>query len=102
MGGPTTFRNAWQAATIAPDGTGLAMWSGRLRDEAANHVYGGTFTEDGVLFANFFPMYNMTEAAGFGGVRRYERGPGEYTPVLGITSLTLDYVHEADPTSYGT
>lgn len=101
VGGPSMFRNAWQAATIAPDGTDLALWSGRFRDEEANHVYGGTFTEDGVLFASYFPMYNMTEAAGFGGVRRYERGANVYTPVLGVTTLTLDYVHEKDPTSYG-
>lgn len=101
VGGPSMFRNAWQAATIAPDGTGLAMWSGRFRDEEANHVYGGAFTPDGALYASYFPMYNMTEAAGFGGVRRYERGASEYTPILGITTLTLEYVHKEDPTSYG-
>lgn len=101
VGGPTMFRNAWQAATIAPDGTGLAMWAGRLRDEEANHVYGGAFTEDGAFYAGYFPMYNMTEAAGFGGIRRYERGANEYTPILGVTTLTLEYVHESDPTSYG-
>ena len=95
------WRNAWQAATIYPNGTGLAMWTGAFRDEAGNHVYGGAFTPDGVLIANFFPMYNMTEAAGFGGLRRYERGPGTYTPLLGITELTLDYVHPSSPTSYG-
>lgn len=101
VGGPTMFRNAWQAASIAPDGTGLAMWSGRFRNEDANHVYGGAFTPDGVLFANYFPMANMTEAAGFGGVRRYQRGPEPYVPVLGITSVTLDYVHPSNPTSFG-
>lgn len=100
-GGPTMFRNAWQAATIAPDGTGLAMWTGRHRDEEGNHVYGGAFGADGALFANFFPMYNMTEAAGFGGIRRYERGPGGYKSIYGVTSLTLDYVHAENPTSYG-
>lgn len=101
VGGPSMFRNAWQAATIAPDGTGLAMWSGRMRDEEANHVYGGAFSEDGVFYASYFPMYNMTEAAGFGGVRRYERGANAYTPILGVTTLTLDYAHESNPTSYG-
>jgi hypothetical protein len=101
VGGPTMFRNAWQAAAIAPDGTGLEMWSGRFRNEDANHVYGGAFTPDGVLFANYFPMANMTEAAGFGGVRRYQRGPEPYAPVLGITSVTLDYVHPSNPTSFG-
>jgi len=45
------WRNAWQAATINPDGTGLAMWGGILRDEEANHIYGGTFTADGDLIA---------------------------------------------------
>jgi hypothetical protein len=101
VGGPSMFRNAWQAATIRPDGTGLAMWSGRFRNEDANHVYGGAFAPDGVLFANYFPMSNMTEAAGFGGIRRYERGAVPYVPVLGITSVTLQYVHPANPTSFG-
>lgn len=101
VGGPSMFRNAWQAATISPDGTALGLWAGRLRDEEANHVYGGAFAEDGALFANYFPMYNMTEAAGFGGVRRYERGAEPYTPVVGVTGLTLEYVNESDPTSYG-
>ena len=101
VGGPSMFRNAWQAATISPDGRGLSLWSGRLRDEEANHVYGGAFSEDGALFAGYFPMYNMTEASGFGGIRRYERGAAPYTPVIGVTGLTLDYVNEVDPTSYG-
>ncbi|MFO0744109.1 MAG: hypothetical protein U1F43_00350 [Myxococcota bacterium] len=101
VGGPSMFRNAWQAATIHPDGTHLAMWSGTVRDEEANHVYGGSFAADGTLFANFFPMYNMTEASGFGGVRRYARGASPYTAVTGITTLTLAYVHPEAPTSYG-
>lgn len=97
------WRNAWQAATINPDGTGLAMWGGEFRDEAGNHVYGGAFTPQGDLIANFFPMYNMTEAAGFGGLRRYSRGPGSYTPIIGITTLSNDYVHCPNPNdcSYG-
>ena len=103
VGGDSMFRNAWQAAAINPDGTGLEMWTGIFRDEAAQHVYGGAFAPDGHLFANFFPMYNMTEASGFGGVRRYQRGAreGRYQPIIGITELTLDYAHESDPTSYG-
>jgi hypothetical protein len=101
VGGPTMFRNAWQAARIRPDGTGLAMWTGRLRDEEANHVYGGAFTPDGVLYANYFPMFNMTEAAGFGGIRRYERGARRYEPILGITTLSTNYAHPSNPTSFG-
>ncbi len=95
------WRNAWQAATINPDGTGLAMWGGTMRDEEANHVYGGTFTPGGDLIANFFPMYNMVEAGGFGGLRRYHRGPGTYTPILGITNLKGTYAHPTAPTSFG-
>lgn len=101
VGGETMFRNAWQAATIRPDGRGLALWSGRRRDEEANHVYGGAFTPAGALYANYFPMYNMTEAAGFGGIRRYERGAMPYVPILGITTITFSYAHAANPTSYG-
>jgi hypothetical protein len=101
VGGPTMFRNAWQAATINPDGTDLALWAGAFREEETNHVYGGAFTPGGDLIANFFPMFNMTEAAGFGGLRSYRRGGGRPTPVIGITSLTLDYVHPSNPTSFG-
>jgi hypothetical protein len=101
------FRNAWQASSINPDGTGLAMWTGRFRNEEGNHVYGGAFTPSGDLIANFFPMYNMTEASGFGGLRRYTRGPNPYTSIIGITGLSLDYARPDNPntpqdeTSYG-
>jgi hypothetical protein len=98
---PDMFRNAWQIATINPDGTNVAMWAGAFREEAGNHAYGGAFTPGGEFYANFFPMYNMTEASGFGGVRRYRRGPGRGAAILGITYLTLDYVRPSNPTSYG-
>ncbi len=102
LGGPNyLWRNAWQAATINPDGTGLAMWGGAFRNETGNHVYGGAFTPEGDLIANFFPMFNMTEAAGFGGLRRYHRGAGSYQPIIGITDLTFNYVHPSNPTSFG-
>jgi hypothetical protein len=100
-GSDSAFRNAWQATTINPDGTGLMMWTGRLRDDAANHIYGGTFLPNGQLVANFFPMYNMTEASGFGGIRRYTGGAEPYTPVIGVTELSKDYVNPANPTSFG-
>src|SRR5262249_42876485 len=70
-------------------------------DGNSDHVYGGTFSLAGDLFANFFPMFNMTEAAGFGGIRRFPRGPQPYSPVIGITGLTLNYVNPSNPTSYG-
>ena len=101
-GGPAHMtRNSWQLATINPDGTGLAMWAGRYRDIDVNHAYGGGFTPSGDLIANYFPMYNMTEAAGFGGLRRYQRGAGPYQPIIGVTYYSLDYVHPVNPTSYG-
>ena len=40
---------------------------------------------DGSFYANFFPMNNMTEADGFGGIRHYQRGPNGYTAVIGVT-----------------
>ena len=95
------WRNAWQAAAINPDGTHLHMWGGAFRNEEQNHVYGGAFTPSGDFYANYFPMFNMTEAGGFGGIRKYHRGPGTYTPVIGVTTLTLNYVHPSSPTSYG-
>ncbi len=100
-GNDFSFRNSWHAATINPDGTGLAQWGGALHRDDSTHMYGGTFLASGDLVANYFPMSNMTEAAGFGGLRRYARGPGYPTAIIGITSLTLDYVNKSGPTSYG-
>lgn len=93
--------NNWQLASINPDGTNLTMWTGHYRDIDIMHAYGGGFTPNGELIANYFPMYNMSEAAGFGGLRRYHRGPGLYEPLAGVTYLTLDYVNPDNPTSYG-
>ncbi|MCG3207992.1 MAG: hypothetical protein FOGNACKC_01593 [Anaerolineae bacterium] len=95
------WRNAWHAAVINPDGTGLAQWGGTQHPFDSNHMYGGAFTPQGELIANYFPMHNMTEAAGFGGLRQYHRGPGDYKPLVGVTNLTLDYVHPSNPTSFG-
>jgi hypothetical protein len=100
-GADNLWRNAWHAAVINPDGTGLAQWGGLHHTSDATHIYGGAFTPQGELVANYFPMPNMSEASGFGGLRRYQRGPGSYTPILGITSPTLDYVNPSNPTSYG-
>ncbi|MEO8354363.1 MAG: hypothetical protein ABI621_00470, partial [Chloroflexota bacterium] len=81
-------RNSWHLATINPDGTGLVQWGGRsntyFSGQMASHAYGGGFGQDGSFYANFFPMNNMTEAAGFGGVRRYQRGPNGYTAIIGV------------------
>ncbi|MCB1032443.1 MAG: hypothetical protein KDD47_01250 [Acidobacteria bacterium] len=108
VGGPDNlWRNHWQIATIRPDGTGLGQWAGLFRGESANHFYGGAFTPAGDLIANFFPMHNMTEAAGFGGLRRYLRGAGPdfassgYEALIGITDLAGTYVHPTNPTSFG-
>ncbi|NJM05336.1 hypothetical protein HC891_02545 [Candidatus Gracilibacteria bacterium] len=94
------WRNAWQAAAINPDGTDLAMWGGALRNEEGNHVYGGAFLPDGSFIANYFPMFNMSEAAGFGGLRHYQRGAGTYESIIGITDLLGEYAHN-DPPSFG-
>jgi len=98
--GDSMFRNAWHTAHINPDGTGLGMFSGFLRSEPDNHSYGGAFTDDGVLFANSFPMINMTEASGFGGIRRVTRGPGRPQGILGVTTTRTDFV-SLDPRGNG-
>lgn len=95
------WRNQWHPAAINPDGTELVQWGGTHHKLDSSHVYGGAFTADGRFVANYFPMANMTEAGGFGGLRLYDRGPGNYQSILGITSLTLDYVSPSNPTSYG-
>lgn len=100
------WRNAWHLAAINPDGTDLQMWSGFFRNEEANHAYGGTFTANGEFVANFFPMYNMTEAAGFGGLRLYRRGGQRYMRLMGVTDLDLSsrtyyYCPNSNNCSYG-
>lgn len=98
------WRNVWNPATINPDGTGLAAWGGsflQAPDGNHDHVYGGTFAPNGDFYANFFPMFNMTEAAGFGGIRRYSRGPIPYTPISGITFNTGDQTKFVAPDSFG-
>ena len=94
-------RNFWQLASIRPDGTGLRMWTGLFRSGAATHIYGGGFTPEGDFIANLFPMANMTEAAGFGGLRYYQRGPFQYQGIIGVVDLTTDYVNPSNPTSFG-
>ncbi len=95
------WRNSWHAATINPDGTGLGLWTGSFRSDPDNHVYGGAFTPEGDLIANFFPMTNMTEAAGFGTIRLYHRGPGKYMPINGVSGTFTQYVRSSKPVSYG-
>jgi hypothetical protein len=95
-------RNSWQLVTINPDGTGLAQWggvSGIGSDAFSNQAYGGSFAPDGSLFSNFFPMHNISEAAGFGGIRHYPRGPHGYSPILGIADDGGELVQE-NPPSY--
>ncbi len=100
-------RNAWHLATINPDGTGLAQFAGQsnsfLLGQINNHAYGGNFASDGSFYANFFPMTNGSEAAGFGGIRHYERGAHGYTPVIGITTRdeTVQKFVRTNPPSFG-
>ncbi len=106
VGGKSNLkRNAWHLATIKPDGTDLQQFAGGsslvLLGEDGNAAYGGSFANDGVFYANFFPMKNMTEAAGFGGIRRYTRGPNGYTPIIGINSEVGYEFASNNPVSYG-
>lgn len=98
-------RNAWHLGSINPDGTGLRLFAGGsgifLTGEDANHAYGGAFTPDGMLYANYFPMKNMTEAGGFGGIRRYVRGANGYTPVIGVTAADQYPPVRQEPISFG-
>jgi hypothetical protein len=94
------WRNKWHAAAINPDGTDLEQWGGNHHKNDANHIYGGAFTPNGQLVANYFPMTNMTEAAGFGGLRRFDRGFGYAEPIIGVTKRSSAVVNQ-DPPSYG-
>ncbi len=101
--GADLIRNSWMLATINPDGTGLAQWggvSGISYDSFMNQAYGGSFAPDGSLLTSFFPMVNLTEAAGFGGIRRFERGPNGYTPIIGITEDVGQLVSSNPPSHH--
>jgi hypothetical protein len=77
------WRNAWQLASINPDGTGLVKWHHGFGGDDATHVYGGAFDSKGDFIGNYFPMANMSEAAGFGGLRLYYRGFGSLMHLVG-------------------
>jgi hypothetical protein len=79
------WRNAWHAATINPDGTGLSKWSGYFADDDASQFYGGAFADDGKLYGNYFPTQDITQPAGFGGIRLFARGAEHCTPIAGVT-----------------
>lgn len=103
----TMERNSWHLASINPDGTGLVQFAGRSNTTfygtLVNHAYGGSFAPDGSFYANFFPMANGSEAAGFGGIRHYERGPHGYTAIIGITTRdeSVQQFVKTNPNSYG-
>lgn len=94
-------RNFWMAASINPDGTDLQAWRMTYRDMDSNGYYGGTFTPSGVLFGNFFPLSDLAESGGFGGIRRLVRGFVPYTPVIGVTTGYNHHLVVTDPPSYG-
>jgi hypothetical protein len=64
-----------------------------------NNYYGGTFSDDGVLFGNFFPDFPLTESGGFGGIRRYHRDGRASEPVWGLSRKTDDFVRTEEPPS---
>ncbi len=100
--------NMWTAASINPDGTDLAAFSLFFRgNETMNHYYGGSFAPDGTLYGNYFPMENMTEASGFGGIRKVNRGAIRYTHIIGNTRryehpqiTTTSFGVETSPSGY--
>lgn len=100
--------NMWTVTSMNPDGTDLRAFSLFFRgNQNMNHYYGGAFSQDGTLYGNYFPMENMTEAAGFGGIRRVNRGAVRYDPIIGNTrrfehpQITTDsFGVETSPSGY--
>ncbi|MBE2225621.1 MAG: PD40 domain-containing protein, partial [Anaerolineae bacterium] len=93
-------RNSWMLAAINPDGTGLVQFagvSGIGSSAFSNQAYGGSFAEDGSLFTAFYPMHHISEAAGFGGIRHYPRGPEGYTPIIGVADEGSELVRDNPP-----
>lgn len=100
-------RNSWFLASINPDGTDLEQFAGQsnttFNGSNINHAYGGSIAPDGSIYTTFFPMANGTEAAGFGGIRRYQRGPNGYSHIIGITTRdeSVQQFVKTNPNSYG-
>lgn len=99
------FRNDWHIASINPDGTGLARLITDFEESGGGNGdwYGGAFNLDGsAIYTNFFPMFKTSEAAGFGGIRKYKRSSDEDpTHIVGVTDLSGTYVNNQEPYSYG-
>ncbi len=93
-------RNSWMLASINPDGTNLVQFagtSGIASSAFSNQAYGGSFADDGSIFTAFYPMHHLSEAAGFGGIRHYPRGPEGYTPIIGIADEGSELVLDNPP-----
>ena len=85
-------RNLWISAAVNPDGTNATLWNGGFdSDPLMNTLYGGSFDEAGHVYSSLFPLENLAEVAGFGGVRYHRRGiTGRNqppSPVLGVTAF---------------
>ncbi len=94
--------NSFLLTEINPDGTGLELFSSHFRATSDNSCYGGSFDPDGQVVGNWFPIEHSTESSGFGGIKRYFRGPAA-APVglIGTTEYgDLDYYID-NPPSYG-
>lgn len=94
--------NAFALTEIRPDGSALRLFSTHFRETSTNSCYGGAFDPDGHFVGNWFPIEHSTESSGFGGVKRYFRGPaGQPEGLAGVTDYgNLDY-YVSDPPSYG-
>lgn len=102
-GGPEAdlARNSWMLTSINPDGTDVQQFAGQsgIGSHAfANQAYGGSFAADGSIYTAYYPMHHLSEAAGFGGIRHYQRGPQGNRSVIGITTEG-EHVR-ANPPSY--
>ena len=75
--------NGWVAAAINPDGTGLHLFAGGTGGSQYFNMYGGSFTSNNNLVANYFPVNRLTGESGFGGVETHVRGAGSYLPLAG-------------------
>src|SRR6185503_14629705 len=81
---PGMSRRAWHLASVRTDGSGIGAWSLRWRDETTNHAYAPAPSPD-AFFAAFLPSPTLTDASGFGGIRRYARGSIPWSSAAGIT-----------------
>ena len=80
--------NSWFLASVNPDGTDLAMFSGFRNDRGLTQAYRPSFYADGRTLALFIPRTPLIGLPRGDGLREFPRGAGVPTPLGGPQDFT--------------